>query len=124
MNLPLERLTIEVHNGKEIIFVNYAGLKEIGMIELVTRHQALALQTGFPFLADFRNTYVTPAYMKHAKRFVEATKQTIDAGAFLGVDSVKSMILKGVLFMYGVNYKAFENKEQAIAFLTRANPVH
>jgi hypothetical protein len=123
MNLPLERLTIEEHNGKKIIIVNYAGLKEVGMIELVNRHQELALQTGFPFLADFRNTYVTPGYMKHAKRFIEATKQRIDAGAFLGVDSVKSMILKGVLFMYGVNYKAFENKEQAIAFLTGANPV-
>ena len=118
MDLPFERLTIEEHHGKKIIFVNYSGLKEAGMIELINRHQLLALEIGLPFIADFKNTYVTTGFMKHARQFVEATKNTSDKGALLGVDPIKSMILKGVLVMYRVNYQSFENKEQAIAFLT------
>jgi hypothetical protein len=123
MDLAIERLTIEEHNGKKIIFVNYNGLKEAGMIELVNRHQQLALETGFPFIADFQNTYVTTGYMKHARRFVEATQLTVNKGALLGVDAVKSMILKGVLILYRVNYQPFDNKAQAVAFLTGENPV-
>ena len=122
MHPDMERLTIEEHNGKKIIFVNYSGLKEAGMIELVNRHRELTLQTALPFLADYRKTYVSPAYMIHAKRFVETTKHTIDKGAFLGVDRVKSMILKGILLVYGVNYKTFESKEDAIAFLADSTP--
>jgi len=121
--MDLERLTIEEHNGKKIILVNYNGLKEAGMVELIKRHQELALQTGLPFIADFKNTYATTGFMKHARRFVEATKPTNDKGALLGIDSIKSMILKGVLILYRVNYEPFENKEQAIAFLTAVNPV-
>src|SRR5258706_1796138 len=111
------RLTIETHNGKQIVFVDYKRLKEKDMIELVNKHLELTLQTKLPFLADFHKTFVTPGYMIHARRFAESTKQIIDKGALLGVDRIKSFILKGTVYMIGVNYKAFDNREQAINFL-------
>src|SRR6187431_1116491 len=116
MHTISDRLTIEEHNAKSIIIVNYTGLKESEMIELVNRHLELTCQAKLPFLADFQNTYVTPGYMVHARKFVEATKGIIDKGALLGVDRIKSFILKGVILMYGVNFKPFENKDQAIKF--------
>jgi hypothetical protein len=118
MNKISNRLTIEEHYGKQIIFVDYRGLKEKEMIELVNKHRELTLETKLPFLADFHSTYATPGYMVHAKRFVESTKNVIDKGALLGIDSIKSWILKGLLTMYNVNYKTFETADKAIEFLT------
>lgn len=115
------RLTIEEHNGKQIIFVDYRGLKEKEMIELVNNHLELTLKTKLPFLADYHNAYVTPGYMIHAKHFAETTKQIITKGAFLGINKVKSFILKGVVQFIGVNYQAFVNRDQAIEFLTTNN---
>lgn len=113
-----DRLTIVEHYKKQIIFVDYKGLKESEMIELANRHLVLTLETKLPFLSDFHSTYATPGYMIHAKRFVESTKNVIDKGALVGIDPIKSWILKGILIMYNVNYKAFETADKAIEFLT------
>jgi len=118
MNKVSDRLTIEEHNGKRIIVVDYKGLKEKEMIELLTSHVTLTLDTKLNFLADFNNTYVTPGYMNHARKFVELTKSIVDKGALLGVDPIKAWILKGILYAYPVNYKAFKSSDEAIAFLT------
>lgn len=118
MNSIAERLTFEEHNGKRIIFVDYRGLKEMEMIELVNYHLEVTLTTRMPFLADYHNAYVTPGYMTHARIFAETTKELIDKGAFLGVTKVKSFILKGVVLLIGVNYQAFDSRDKAIEFLT------
>lgn len=118
MNKISERLTIEEHNGRQIIVVNYDGLKEMEMIELVNHHLTLTLETKLPFLANYRNTYVTPRYMIYGQKFVASTKGVIEKGAFLGVDPIKAWILKGVVIMHGVNYQAFDTADKAIEFLT------
>jgi hypothetical protein len=121
MNNSRDRLIIEEHNGKQLIFVDYRGLKEKEMIELVNNHLELTLKTKLPFLADYHNAYGTPGYMAHARVFAERTKGIIDKGAFLGINQVKSFILKGVVLLIGVNYQAFESKDRAIEFLTTDN---
>lgn len=113
-----ERLKILTDNNVRYIFVDYTGLKEKEMIELIIKHQDLAIQTGLPFIADFNDTYVTTGYMTYAKNFVVATQDIVDKGAFLGVNQVKSFILKAVLLTYGVNYQSFETKDAAIQFIT------
>jgi hypothetical protein len=113
-----DRLTIEEHHGTKIIFVKYHGLKEAEMIELVTKHEQLTHETKLPFIADFHNCYVTSGYMVYAKKYIESIKDIIDKGALVGVDPIKAAILKGVVFVYGVNYKAFETVAEAIDFLT------
>jgi hypothetical protein len=121
MNNVSDRLTIEEYNGRQIIFVDYKGLKESEMIELINRHMELTLETKLPFLADFHNTYATPGYMIHARKFIESTKTIIDKGALVGIDPIKSWILKGLLYAYKVNYKSFETVDKAITFLTVDN---
>jgi hypothetical protein len=119
VNKESDRLRIELLNGRRIVFVDYAGLKEKEMIELVIKHLELTLRTKLPFIADFRNCYVTGEYMKHGRKFVELTKGIVNNAAFLGIDTIKSFILKGVCLEYGVNYRAFDSKEKAIEFLTK-----
>src|SRR5688572_12911219 len=118
MNKILDRLTIEEHNDKEFIFLDYKGLKENEMIKLVNRHLELTIERKLPFLADFHNTFATPGYMIHAKKFIESTKSIIDKGALVGIDPIKAWILRGIVYDYNVNYKSFETVEKAITFLT------
>ena len=115
------RLKIEVHNEKKIIFVDYTGLKEKDMIELIKMHLELTLQTKLPFLADFNKTYVTTEYVNQARIFIESTKVIIDKGALLGIDKIKAGILKGILSIYNVNYKSFNTKGEALNFLQGAS---
>jgi hypothetical protein len=118
MNTLSNRLKIEEHKGKQIIVVNYNGLKEKEMIELINNHLKLTLETRLPFLADFTNCYVTHQYMVHARQFIEAIKKINDKGALLGIDPIKAGILKGVIYTYEVNFKSFETIDKAIDFLT------
>lgn len=113
-----DRLIIEEHNGVKIISLTFTGLREGEIIELIQRHMELSLQTRLPFLIDLKGSFLTPNVMVHGKKFAELTRHIVDRGALIGVDRVKSLILKGVVFLYGVNYKAFETREQAIEFLT------
>jgi hypothetical protein len=114
-----DRLVMEEYHGKQIIYVDYKGLKEAQMIALINKHLELALEIKLPFVADYNNTFVTPGYMLHARNFVNSTKEIISRGAFLGSDTIKASILKGVASMYGVDYRSFESKEEAIFFLTQ-----
>ena len=50
--------------------------------------------------------------MIHTRNFAESAKEVIDKGAFLGMDKVKSFLLKGVVFYLGENYKAFGSDKQ------------
>ena len=119
MNMNSDRLTIEEYNSVKIIFVDFKGLKEQEMVDLIDNHLELTLQTGFPFILDLHDSYLTPTVMKHGKKFAELTKTIIDKGALIGINQVKSYILKGVVYFYGVNYQSFNTKAEAIDFLTR-----
>lgn len=118
-----DRLRIETYNGVHYIFVDYTGLKEKEMIELITRHKGLAVETRLPFLADFHKTYATPGYMKHAREFVTVTKSIVDTGALLGVDFLKSFLLKSILLLHRVNYRSFGSREEALEFLVKSSQI-
>ena len=121
-DLCSDRLIIETHKGFEFIFVDYRGLKEQEMMDLASRHGALTLLTKLSFIADLNNTYITPAYMEHVRTQVIATRDIMIKGALLGIDPVKEMILKGLVFFYGANYRSFETWDKAIEFLMIDSP--
>jgi hypothetical protein len=114
-----ERLSIEGHGGKEIVMADYQRLKEKEMIELHQANFDWVTQTRTQLiLFDYRNCCVTPAFVVEAKKFTAATLKHIYKVGLLGIDSVKSWILKGILLTYPVNFKPFHTKEEASQFLT------
>lgn len=118
MNSISDRLSIEEHDGRQIIMVNYKGLKEKEMIDLLYKNWDLVTQTKIRIiLSDFNRCYVTPEYVTHAKRFVRETINLVDKVGLLGIDTIKSWILKGILIIYKVDYRPFDTKEAAIKFL-------
>lgn len=119
-NNGIDRLSIEVSGEKQIILVDYKGLKEKEMIALLHANFELVTPTKIRLiLADYQNCYVTPAYVVEAKKFTELTIPDTDKVGLPGIDSVKSWILKEILLTYPVNFKPFDTKEEAIQFLTQ-----
>jgi hypothetical protein len=114
-----ERLKRFSYKGKEIILADYSGLKEMEMIALTNRHRDLVVQEGKEslFVANYENTYGTAGYMKAAHEFTKATKPFISRGAFLGVTGPKVALLKGVTYFLKVDFKSFDNEQDALDFL-------
>jgi hypothetical protein len=114
-----ERLKRISYKGKEIILADYNGLTEIEMIDLTNRHRDLVVSEGKDslFVANYKNTWGTPDYMKAAHAFTKATKPFIKRGAFLGVTGPKVALLKGVTYFLKVDFKSFDSEQDALDFL-------
>lgn len=114
-----ERLRRIEYKGKEVILVDYNGLKESEMIALTNRHRDLVVaeQKESYFIAYYENTYGTPAYMQAAYEFTKATKPYIPKGAFMGIRGPKVALLKGVIYFLGANFRSFDSEQDALDFL-------
>ena len=55
--------------------------------------------------------------MKAAKDFTESTRHLVKKGAFLGITGPKVFLLKGITFFIDVDFKTFENEEEALEWL-------
>lgn len=108
------------HKGKEIIYADYSNLKEAEMILITRLHRDLILHENKAsyFIADYANTYGTPAYMDAARDFTFSTKHLVKRGAFLGITGPKVFLLKGIVYFLNVNFKSFNNEAEALDFLT------
>lgn len=117
MNSRIQRIT---HKGKEIIKVDYRHCKEAELIALTIEHKELILKEKKVsyFLANYEHTFGTPDYMKVAKDFTESTRHLVRKGAFLGIAGPKVFLLKGITFFINVDFKSFDNEEEALDWLT------
>ena len=116
MNHRIKRIN---YQGTEIIKVDYSYCKEDEFIAVTMEHKELILtenKTSF-FLANYEHTYGTANYMKAAKDFSNSTRHLVKKGAFLGITGPKVFLLKGITFFINVNFKAFENEEEALEWL-------
>lgn len=100
--------------------MDYSGLKEAEMIALTNLHTNTVIAEGKMcyFIANYDNTYGTTSYMKAAHAFTQVTKPFIPRGAFLGIHGPKVALLKGITYFLHVNFKAFEDEQEALDFLT------
>ena len=116
MNSRIRRIEF---NGIEIISIDYSHCKEAELIAITNEHKELILtenKVSF-FLANYKHTYGTPNYMKAAKDFTQSTRHLVKKGAFLGITGPKVYLLKGITFFIDVDFKTFENEEEALEWL-------
>ena len=116
----MERVQKIYHKGKEIIFIDYSNVKnEEEMIVIIKAHKEMVLKDNKKhlFCADYTGSFTPPQYMKEANKFVSETKHLTIKGAFLGVTGVKSILLSGVIKLFGMNFKSFDEKNAALDYL-------
>lgn len=116
----MERVQKIYHKGKEIIFVDYSNVKiEDEMIAIIQAQKAMVLKDNkkYLFCADYSNSFTPTQYMKEANKFVSDTKHLTIKGAFIGITGAKSILLSGIIKLFGMNFKTFDNKNAALDYL-------
>jgi hypothetical protein len=116
----MERVNKIYHKGKEIIFVDYSNVKdENEMIAIHKSHLAFVFSENkrYVYCADYTGAYTTPKYMKEVNDSLQNNKNLIIKGAFLGVTGAKNIILSGVIRLFRLNFKSFEDKNSALDYL-------
>ena len=108
-------------NGKLILVVDYAGCNEAEMIKL-SNHLTVNLNElpkGTPWLvlSCHENSFITGAFLRAAEKHTRENIHHLKKMAFTGIDPVKRIILKGYSFMFRRNFKSFNTREEALAYL-------
>ena len=116
----MERVKKIYHKSKEIIFIDYSNVKnEDEMINIILVQKEIVLRDNkkYIFCADYTNSFTPPKYMSEANKFLQATKHLTIKGAFLGITGAKNILLNGIIRLFGVNFKTFNDKTEALDFL-------
>jgi hypothetical protein len=106
--------------GEELFIINYTGLNEKEMMRVASEgKQQIQLHGKTVFvLAIFDDkTYVTPAFMRHSEKETKEVIHLTKNVAFVGLSSIKKMILRGYNLVMQRTYQAFDSEEEAIAHL-------
>ncbi len=114
---------IQIDN-QEIIVVDYSDCNEIKMIELVISLGSLIQLRNKPtlLLAIYdERSFLTPKYMRQAERTTNEVIHLISRIAFIGFSTPRQMILKGYNFLFNKNFKSFDNRDDALAYLVKDN---
>lgn len=109
-------------SGKEILVIDYSGCKTDRMLQIFDQAKAEVIAKGEPcrILTDFSNTYITPDFLRHAEREMQALKHLVTKNAFIGMSRPKRMILKGFALLMGKKeFEAFDTREQALEYLLK-----
>ncbi|MBX2970002.1 MAG: hypothetical protein KF803_11580 [Cyclobacteriaceae bacterium] len=114
----MERIRKIVIQGREILAIDYSGLKEPGMINLAIEVKRLLLHDADEKLINsFHNVFVTPGYVRYMERESEEIKHLIKRNTLVGLNLPKMMILKGFNLLMNTDFRAFATEKEAIEYL-------
>lgn len=117
----MKRIQKIQYKGKEIIYVNYAGLREKEMIEVLGQVEALILSDNKPHLqlVNITDAFATPGYMAAVKKFGQKTQSLTAKAAIVGITGVKALLLRSYNFISGSKLIAFNTEEEAKEYLVK-----
>jgi hypothetical protein len=105
---------------KEILSIDYSNCKEAEMIALATELTELGLAENkmILVLAIYNDkNFVTPKVMRNLERLTARIIHLVDKAAMVGLSPTKKVILKGYNLLFNRNFKAFNTRDEAIAYL-------
>lgn len=111
-----------VRNNKEILILDYTGIKADKMVEIFDRAKQLILSENKPVLvvSIFCNNYVTPNFMRHVEKEVKDVESLIDRNSIIGLSEVQKWIVKGMNLWYKRQLYCFASLDEALEFLVVA----
>ena len=116
-----------VHNGKQIIFLDFSGCNVedfptiINEAEKLIRAEPLNSVLTLTDVTDAKyNLEVTEALIE----FVKGNKPFVKAGGVVGLDTIKKVIYNSVMHFSGRNLLAFDDIEKAKNWLVEESEKH
>ena len=117
--MSVQKLT---YNGKTVIYGDFRGLKEQGMIDQVDEILNLLIAENKPQLLCYeydKHNYATPRYMRHLEEATKKGKPFVDKSVIVAeLNWPKKVILKAYNLLFDRNVVAFPTKEDALKHLT------
>ncbi|MEN8123366.1 MAG: hypothetical protein ABFS35_23715 [Bacteroidota bacterium] len=112
---------IILHNGVEIIFNDYSGLKTVDEVKNVVNQAAKIIQNKKPnsvlSLICFKNTHFNKQIISALQDAAKDNKPYIKASAVFGVSGMGKIILDGVIKLTGRDLPTFNSEEAAKEYL-------
>lgn len=109
------------HKGRRILHLDYRGVPESQMIDLVDQAvAALKTQGGKSrVLIDVSGASTGTRFMSASKGQAKEAATYLEKQAIVGVDGIKSILLKAYNTVGGGNLTPFETERQALDFLAK-----
>jgi hypothetical protein len=117
----MDRVQKIQYKGKEILYVNYGGLREKEMIETLNHAEDIIISDNKPHLQliNITDAFATTGYMTAVKAFGKRTQDLTDKSAIVGITGVKVLLLKSYNLVSGGKLKAFKTEEEAKEYLVK-----
>lgn len=109
------------HKNREVLVIDYSGLKEEGMISLFNSAVAMALKKNESILvlSILKKNYITPNFMRHFEKELPKVEHITERNAIVGLSQVQQWILKAVNLWSKKTIHHFNTREEALDFLIR-----
>lgn len=114
-----------VIDGKEILSVDYSDCKEEEIMVLASELLSIGLAENkrLLILSTYNEkNFITPKVMRHMEKVTKQGLHLIHKMAIVGLSPTKRVILKGYNLLFKRDFKAFDTREKAIAFLIGDDP--
>jgi hypothetical protein len=115
----VERVRTEVVQGREIVCIDYANLRETEMLAVVDQARDAIVTPPHKklVLTNFSNCFVTPRFVRYLESVTPQVNPWIERNALVGLNKPKMMILKGFNLLLGTDYRAFSSEHEALEYL-------
>ncbi len=109
------------YKGKEILYIDYRGMNEKQMIQILDEVTKQSLHDNIPryLLTNISGTYVLPDFLKKAKEDAKRTRHLTLKSAIVGVEGPKKILLKFHNLFVGSEMKPFHDEEEAKEWLIK-----
>jgi hypothetical protein len=109
------------YKGNEVLYLDYRGMNEKQMIQIVDEATERTIQDNKPrlLLANITGTFVLPDFLKKAKEDGKRTKHLTLKSAIVGVEGAKKVLLKVYNYFIGNEMKPFNDEVEAKEWLVK-----
>jgi len=113
---------IIMHQGKEIVYIDLSGLREVAEIfKLEDESAALIQSRGLNktlTLTNMEGMFFNNEIRSHFAEVVKNNTPYVKASAVIGLSGLISIMYNGFVSLTGRNVKSFKSRAEALEYLT------
>lgn len=117
----MKKLEILQHEGKEIYFLDFSGMKNEAEIQALIaegkRHIRSKNQQSVYSLTNIEEMHFNSEIKELFTEFIKGNKSFIKASAVLGVTGLRQIVFNGVMKLTGREIRLFDNADVAKKWL-------
>ena len=109
------------YKGNEIIYISFLGMDDKQTIQTLIHAEDLIMlhKNEVLILANATGLFGTHHFLKRANESGKRIKRYIKKSSIIGLTGAKKILLMGYVTLTGIDFKAFNTKEEALDYLVK-----